>query len=206
MGSLTAPEKVVGRPLKIIGLAGSMRKASGNKGLLRAVAEIAEEEYAEAVQVEIVEIGHLPFVNPDLEQQGIVPESVLEFRRKVKEADAVIFAAPEYNYSVSAVLKNALDWASRPPNMWAAKPAAVLSAAGGSGGSRAQYHLRQIGVFLDLHFINKPEVFVKAHEGLTKFDLDGNLIDADTRARVRQLLVTLRTFTLRLLAGSCYRC
>eukprot|EP00250_Pteridium_aquilinum_P008084 c17657_g1_i2 orf=44-556(+) len=158
------------RRLKIIGLAGSMRKASANKGLLRAVAEIAGEEFPD-LDVEIVEIGHLPFVNPDLEVEQRVPESVKEFRRKVKDADAVIFASPEYNYSVSAVLKNALDWASRPPNVWADKPAAVMSAAGGSGGSRAQYHLRQTGVFLDLHFLNKPEVFINAHEGPTpKFD------------------------------------
>ncbi|MCO5550640.1 hypothetical protein L7F22_004129 [Adiantum nelumboides] len=180
-----------------------MRKASGNMGLLRAVAEIAEEDYAGALHVEIVEIAHLPFVNPDLEQQGTVPDSVHEFRRKVKEADAVIFAAPEYNYSVSAVLKNAIDWASRPPNVWADKPAAIMSAAGGSGGSRAQYHLRQIGVFLDLHFINKPEVFVKSYEEPTKFDSHGNLIDADTRARVRQLLAALRSFSLRLGGSPC---
>eukprot|EP00250_Pteridium_aquilinum_P008085 c17657_g1_i3 orf=44-652(+) len=186
------------RRLKIIGLAGSMRKASANKGLLRAVAEIAGEEFPD-LDVEIVEIGHLPFVNPDLEVEQRVPESVKEFRRKVKDADAVIFASPEYNYSVSAVLKNALDWASRPPNVWVDKPAAVMSAAGGSGGARSQYHLRQIGVFLDLHFINKPEVFIKAHDGPTpKFDKHGNLLDADSRARVQLLLASLRSFTLRL--------
>lgn len=190
--------EAAGRRLKVIGIAGSMRKASGNKGLLRALVEIAEAEFPD-VEVEILEIGHLPFVNPDLEVEQRVPDSVIEFRRKVKEADAVVFAAPEYNYSVSAVLKNALDWASRPPNVWADKPAAVMSAAGGSGGSRAQYHLRQMGVFLDLHFINKPEVFIKAHEGPTpKFDQAGNLLDADARARLGHLLAALRLFTNRL--------
>ncbi|KAH7433359.1 hypothetical protein KP509_07G065000 [Ceratopteris richardii] len=158
-----------------------------------------EKEFSEQLEVEILEIGDLPFVNPDLEQKGMVPDNVLQFRRKVNEADAVIFAAPEYNYSVSPVLKNAIDWASRPPNVWAGKAAAVVSAAGGSGGSRAQYHVRQIGVFLDLHFINKPEVFVKAHEGpVPKFDANGDLIDEDTRARLRQLLRSLHSFALRL--------
>lgn len=193
MGSIA-----VDRRLKFLGIAGSVRKASANKGLLRAAAKIVRDEFPD-VEMEIVEIGHFPFVNPDMEVEGSVPESVKDFRRKVLEADAVIFASPEYNYSVSPVLKNAVDWASRPPNAWANKAAAIMSAAGGSGGSRSQYHLRQTGVFLDLHFINKPEVFIKAHEGPPpKFDQQGDLIDPASRARIQQLLASLRTFTLRL--------
>lgn len=99
---------------------------------------------------------------------------------------------------IVAPLKNAIDWASRPPNVWADKAAAMLSAGGGFGGGRAQYHLRQIGVFLDLHFINKPEFFLKAFEPPTKFDSEGNLIDADAEERIKKVLLSLQAFTLRL--------
>lgn len=99
---------------------------------------------------------------------------------------------------IVAPLKNAIDWASRPPNVWADKAAAMLSAGGGFGGGRAQYHLRQIGVFLDLHFINKPEFFLKAFEPPTKFDSEGNLIDADAEERIKKVLLSLQEFTLRL--------
>lgn len=95
-------------------------------------------------------------------------------------------------------LKNAIDWASRAPNCWADKPAAVVSAGGNFGGGRAQYHLRQVGVFLDLHFINKPELFVHAFQPPPKFDSDGNLIDPDTKERLKQVLLSLQAFTLRL--------
>lgn len=99
---------------------------------------------------------------------------------------------------IPAPLKNAIDWASRPPNVWAGKAAAIVSAAGGLGGGRAQYHLRQIGVFLDLHFINKPEFFLNAFQPPEKFDNDGNLIDEDAKQKLKNLLVALQTFTLRL--------
>jgi NAD(P)H-dependent FMN reductase len=97
------------------------------------------------------------------------------------------------------VLKNALDWGSRPPNVWGDKAAAARSAAGGSGGTRAQCHLRQIGIFLDLHFVNKPEIFVRAHErGAPKFDEHGNVIDDQLRSQIRALLSSLRSFSTRL--------
>uniref|UniRef100_N1QTZ1 NAD(P)H dehydrogenase (quinone) n=1 Tax=Aegilops tauschii TaxID=37682 RepID=N1QTZ1_AEGTA len=94
-------------------------------------------------------------------------------------------------------LKNALDWASRGNNCWADKPAAIVSAGGGFGGGRSQYHLRQVGVFLDLHFINKPELFVQAFQQPPKFDNDGNLIDAEIRERIKKVLLSLQAFTLR---------
>ncbi|KAL5220450.1 hypothetical protein ABZP36_025163 [Zizania latifolia] len=100
--------------------------------------------------------------------------------------------------SIVGPLKNALDWASRGKNCWADKPAAIVSAGGGFGGGRSQYHLRQVGVFLDLHFINKPELFVKAFEQPPKFDSDGNLIDVEIRERIKQVLLSLQAFTLRL--------
>jgi chromate reductase, NAD(P)H dehydrogenase (quinone) len=95
-------------------------------------------------------------------------------------------------------LKNAIDWASRGQNCWADKAAAIVSAGGGFGGGRSQYHLRQVGVFLDLHFINKPELFVQAFQPPQKFDTDGNLIDADIKVRLRQVILSLQAFTLRL--------
>lgn len=97
-----------------------------------------------------------------------------------------------------APLKNAIDWASRPPNVWGDKAAAIVSASGGSRGVRSQYHLRQIGVFLDIHFINKPEFFLSAYEPPSKFDANGDLIDADVRDKLKALLLALRAFALRL--------
>lgn len=98
----------------------------------------------------------------------------------------------------SAVLKNAIDWASRPPNVFAGKAAAILSAGGGFGGGLAQHHLRQIGVFLDLHYINKPELMVHAFQPPAKFDEEGNLIDPQVSEKLKQLLLSLRDFALRL--------
>lgn len=97
-----------------------------------------------------------------------------------------------------APLKNALDWASRPPNAWADKPAAIISAGGGLGGSLAQFHLRQAGVFLDLHFINKPFFYLNAFQQPAKFDSEGNLIDADAEERIKKVLLALQAFTIRL--------
>lgn len=99
-----------------------------------------------------------------------------------------------------AILKNALDWGSRPPNVWAGKAAAAVSAVG--GGRRAQFHLRQIGVFLDLHFINKPEFYLNAHRPPGKFNADGDLVDSDTKEQLKEMLLSLQAFTLRL-QGKC---
>eukprot|EP00252_Welwitschia_mirabilis_P015648 TRINITY_DN3459_c0_g1_i1.p1 TRINITY_DN3459_c0_g1~~TRINITY_DN3459_c0_g1_i1.p1 ORF type:complete len:104 (-),score=25.69 TRINITY_DN3459_c0_g1_i1:23-334(-) len=100
----------------------------------------------------------------------------------------------------AAVLKNAIDWASRSPNVMAGKPAAIMSAAGQLGGARAQYHLRQIGVYLDLHFVNKPELFVNGYSTPKPFDDDGNLVDEDIRARVKKLLLALQELATKLLS------
>lgn len=98
----------------------------------------------------------------------------------------------------AAPLKNAIDWGSRDPNVWGDKAAAIVSAGGGFGGGRSQYHLRQIGVYLDLHFINKPELFLNAFETPPKFDSDGNLIDEQAKESLKELLLSLQAFTLRL--------
>mgnify|MGYP003702615135 CR=1 FL=1 len=100
--------------------------------------------------------------------------------------------------SCAGPLKNALDWGSRPPNCWADRAAAIVSASGGSGGSRSMYHIRQVGVFMDIHFITKPEVFIKAQQPPKKFDSDGNLIDPEIKEELKDMLLSLQAFALRL--------
>ncbi|GAV75275.1 FMN_red domain-containing protein [Cephalotus follicularis] len=189
---------VAAKPLiKVAGLCGSLRKGSFNHGLLRSAIEISKESI-NGMQIEDIDISPLPMLNTDLEVDRTFPPAVEAFRQKILEADCILFASPEYNYSVTAPLKNAIDWASRAPNVWADKTAAIVSAGGGFGGGRAQYHLRQIGVYLDLHFINKPEFFLNAFQPPAKFDSHGNLIDAEYKERLKATLLALQAFTLRL--------
>ncbi|KAI9156983.1 hypothetical protein LWI28_015070 [Acer negundo] len=183
--------------IKVAALCGSIRKASFNRGLIRSAIQISKESI-NGMEIEYIDISGLGMVNTDLEVDGTFPPQVEEFRKKILEADSILFSSPDYNYSITAPLKNAIDWASRPPNCWADKVAAIVSASGGSGGSRLQYHLRQIGVFLDLHFINKPEFFLNAFEPPSKFDGDGNLVDEEVKERLEGVLVALHEFTLRL--------
>ncbi|KAL2230518.1 NADPH:quinone oxidoreductase [Sesamum indicum] len=182
--------------IKVAALCGSLRKGSYNRGLLRAAMEVSKS--INGLEIEYVDISPLPFLNTDLEVDGTYPPVVEAFRQKILAADSVIFASPEYNYSVTGPLKNAIDWASRPPNVWADKAAAIVSTGGGFGGGRSQYHLRQIGVYLNLHFINKPEFFLNAFQPPPKFDTEGNLIDDATKERLKEILLSLYTFTLRL--------
>lgn len=182
--------------VKVAALSGSLRKGSSNQGLIRAAVEISKS--INGLEIEHVDISPLPFLNTDLEVNGTYPPAVEAFRQKILDADCYLFASPEYNYSVSAPLKNAIDWASRPPNVWADKAAAIVSAGGGWGGGRSQYHLRQIGVFLDIHFINKPEFYVNVFQPPAKFDSEGNLIDDSTKERLKEVLLSLYVFTLRL--------
>uniref|UniRef100_A0A2P2MIG0 NAD(P)H dehydrogenase (quinone) n=1 Tax=Rhizophora mucronata TaxID=61149 RepID=A0A2P2MIG0_RHIMU len=193
---------VAAKPVfKVAALCGSLRKGSYNRGLLRAAIELSKES-VEGLQIEYLDISPLPMLNTDLEVDGTFPPVVEAFRKTILEANNVLFASPEYNYSVTAPLKNAIDWASRPPNCWADKAAAIVSAGGGFGGGRSQYHLRQIGVYLDLHFINKPEFFLNAFAPPAKFDQDGNLIDPVSKEKLKEVLLSLYAFTLRL-KGKC---
>ncbi|XP_059312393.1 NAD(P)H:quinone oxidoreductase [Lycium ferocissimum] len=187
--------------IKVAGICGSLRKGSYNRGLLNAAIEICKDS-VKGMEIEYVDISPLPFLNTDLEVNGTYPPAVEAFRKKIEEADCYLFASPEYNYSVTGPLKNAIDWASRPPNVWADKAAAMVSAGGGFGGGRSQYHLRQIGVYLDLHFINKPEFFLNAFQQPSKFDSDGVLTDEETKQRIKAVLLALQAFTLRL-KGKC---
>ncbi|XP_073142026.1 NADPH:quinone oxidoreductase-like [Henckelia pumila] len=182
--------------VKVAALSGSLRKGSFNQGLIRAAIEISKS--INGLEIEHVDISPLPFLNTDLEVNGTYPPAVEAFRQKILDADCYLFASPEYNYSVTAPLKNAIDWGSRPPNVWADKAAAIVSGGGGWGGGRAQYHLRQIGVFLNIHFVNKPEFFVNVFQPPAKFDSEGNLIDDSTKERLKEVLLSLYAFSLRL--------
>lgn len=157
--------------LKFLGIAGSLRQKSANKGLLRAAAA----SLPEGVSMAFADLSEVPFYNQDIATKPVAVERVLA---QIAEADALVLACPEYNYSMAPALKNILDWASREPDnaLLAGKPVAIMGAGGGMGTSRAQYHLRQVCVCLDLHPLNKPEVFANAFAGA--FDGDGNLTDA----------------------------
>jgi chromate reductase, NAD(P)H dehydrogenase (quinone) len=128
-----------------------------------------------------------------------MPAKVKEFKSKIREADAILIATPEYNYSVPGVLKNAIDSASRPygDNPFNDKPVAIISASVGMlGGARAQYHLRQMFIFLNMYPVNTPEVIVTFAQN--KFDANGKLTDEDTRRFLKQLLENLANWTKRL--------
>ncbi|XVF82323.1 hypothetical protein PTKIN_Ptkin16aG0037300 [Pterospermum kingtungense] len=187
--------------IKVAAICGSLRKGSYNRGLLRTALDISRESI-NGIRLEYIDISPLPMLNTDLEVDGKYPPVVEAFRQKILEVDSVLFASPEYNYSVTGPLKNAIDWASRAPNVWADKAAAIVSAGGSFGGGRAQYHLRQIGVYLDLHFINKPEFFLNAFQPPAKFDSEGNLIDPASKEKIKEVLLSLQAFTLRL-KGKC---
>jgi chromate reductase len=174
------------RELVILGFAGSLRQGSYNRALLRAAAELIPEE----ARLDIFDLEGIPPFNQDFEASP--PDKVKDFKGKIRAADALLIITPEYNYSVPGVLKNAMDWASRPygDNAFKGKPVAIMSASiGGMGGARAQYHLRQSFVFLDMHAINTPEVFVTFAS--QKFDKDGRLLDEKARQLIRELLAAL---------------
>jgi len=181
------------KPITILGIAGSLRRQSYNRSALRAAKQLAPE----GVTLDIFELAGLPLFNEDDEQNP--PAQVVELKKRIRAADAILFVTPEYNYSVPGVLKNAIDWASRPygDSAWSGKPAAIMGASiGNIATARAQYHLRQICVFLNVFPLNQPEVMIgNASE---RFDAEGNLTDEGTRERIRKLLQSLAQWTERL--------
>ena len=179
--------------MKVLAMVGSLRAGSYNKLALRAATELKPA----GMEIESADIGVLPLYNDDVRQGGYPPE-VQAFRERIRAADALLFVTPEYNYSVPGVLKNAIDWASRPPDQpLDGKPAAIMGASTGRlGTARAQYHLRQIGVFVNLHFLNRPEVMLAGAAKL--FDQSGRLTDEPTRKFIADLLVALQDWTLKL--------
>lgn len=184
-------------PVKILGMSGSLRKGSYNTAALRAAGELLPE----GMTLETIGLGDLPHYDDDVRLKAY-PPVVQHFRDRIAAADAVLFVTPEYNYSVSGVLKNAIDWASRPPDqplLW--KPCAMISASGSLlGGVRAQYHLRHMLVSTNSFAVNQPQVYIT--EAPKKFDAEGKLTDQSTRDFIRALLVELKSFTLRLRAGA----
>jgi chromate reductase len=180
--------------IKILGIAGSLRAASYNRSLLKA----AQELLPPATSLDIFELHGIPVFSEDDEKNP--PEKVKQFKARIRESDAILFATPEYNYSIPGGLKNAIDWASRPygDSAWLGKTAAIIGASAGRiGTARAQYHLRQCCVFLDVNVINQPEVMVgNASEA---FDANGKLTHETSRKLIRDLLQALvdRTHLLR---------
>lgn len=156
--------------LKFLGISGSLRRQSCNTGLLR----MAQSRLPPGTTMEIADLSDIPFYNQDIAAR---PAPVARVLAQIGAADALVLACAEYNYSMAPALKNILDWASREPQnaVLAGKPAAILGAGGGMGTSRAQYHLRQVCVILELQPLSKPEVFANAFAG--GFDADGNLLD-----------------------------
>lgn len=180
-------------PLKILAISGSLRKSSFNSAALETAAEIA----GDSASFTFADLSAIPLYDQDLRDQG-VPDAVQKLSDQILAADAILFSTPEYNYSVSGVLKNAIDWLSRvDPQPFADKPVAVMSASMSAfGGARAQYDLRRILIYLDAHFVNKPEVMISfAHK---KFDESGKLADEDTRKFIGDLVQALGKWTERL--------
>jgi chromate reductase, NAD(P)H dehydrogenase (quinone) len=186
--------------ISVLGIGGSLRKGSYNRALLRAARDLAPEEMA----IHIFDndmLALIPLFNEDIRQQGD-PEPVSMLKQEIRQADALLFAIPEYNYSISGVLKNAVDWASRPPNESPldGKPVALMGASTGlSGTIRAQMHFRQVCTFTNMLLLNKPQVTVA--NAAIKFDREGRLVDQDTRGFVSALMQALLTWTLRLRHG-----
>lgn len=172
--------------LKILGIVGSLRQGSYNHAALRA----AQELLPAGATLDLIELTGIPVFNQD--DEASPPAAVVEFKRRIRAADAILFATPEYNYSVPGVLKNAIDWASRPygDNAWAGKPAALMGASiGNLGSARAQYHLRQILVAFDMAVVSQPEVMIG--NAAQRFDAAGRLTDEPTRQHIQKLLETL---------------
>ena len=173
-------------PLTILGIAGSLRKSSFNRAALRA----AQQLVPDGVRLEIFDLDGIPPFNQD--EEAHPPERVVLLKQRIRAADAILILTPEYNYSIPGVLKNAIDWASRPygDNSWDGKPVAIMGASmGGLGTSRAQYHLRQVFVYLNMFPLNRPEVMIS--NAAQRFDENGNLKDEETKSNIQKLLQAL---------------
>src|ERR1051325_9930334 len=181
------------RQVRILGIAGSLRRDSYNRATLRAATELVPA----GATLDVFELDGIPGFNQDEEQNP--PAKIVELKQRIREADAILIVTPEYNYSVPGVLKNAIDWASRPygDSAWNGKPAAIMGASVGTiGTARAQYHLRQMFVFLNMFPVNQPEVMIG--NAAEQFDAAGNLTHEPTKDFIRQLLQNLIDWTRRI--------
>lgn len=177
--------------IRVAGIAGSLRSGSFNRKLLRSAIELAPDD----LKIELLDLRGVPFYDADVEKRGD-PDTVAALKRRIREADAVLIATPEYQHSLPGVLKNALDWASRPPSdpPLQRKPIAVMGATVGRfGTARAQAELRKVLAYNDALVLQRPEVMVP--NAASAFDDDGTLIDEDARGFVRQLLRNLAAWT-----------
>src|SRR5262245_53087108 len=172
--------------VRILGIPGSLRFASFNRWALRA----AGERLPSDTTLEIFDLHGIPPFSED--DEGTPPARVVELKARIRAADAILISTPEYNYSIPGVLKNAIDWASRPhgDSAWDGKPVAIMGASvGATGTARAQYHLRQTFVFLNMYPVNRPEVMISA--AAQRFDERGRFIDETSGRRIGQLLEAL---------------
>jgi chromate reductase len=176
----------------VLGIAGSLRKDSYNRMALLAAQKLAPE----GMQITVADLAPIPFYNEDVRTAG-EPEAVTALKAQVRAADALLIVTPEYNFSIPGVLKNALDWMSRPPEPpFDGKPVAIMGATTGPmGTARVQYDLRKVLVFMNTFTVNKPEVFIAAAQ--TKFNAQGELTDETTAKFIGDLLVSLQKLAAR---------
>jgi chromate reductase, NAD(P)H dehydrogenase (quinone) len=179
--------------MNVLGISGSLRQGSYNTMALRAAQKLAPE----GMRIEIADISTIPLYNDDVRAAGF-PDSVTQLKERVRAADAVLLVTPEYNFSIPGVLKNTLDWLSRPPAPpFDGKVVAIMGASPGQvGTARVQYHLRQVFVFMNGFVLNKPEVFI--NHAASKFGPQGELTDAPTAQIIGELLVSLQRLKQRL--------
>jgi chromate reductase len=179
--------------VSILGIAGSLRRGSFNAATLRAAQALAPS----GMTIETFDIAPIQPYNEDVREQGY-PPPVDDLRARIKAADGLLIVTPEYNYSIPGVLKNAIDWASRPPEQpFDGKPIGLMGASMGTHGtSRAQYHLRQCFVFLNGLVMNLPEVMIP--QAQNKFDAEGKLNDQMTRDFIVAHLAAFQAWVLRM--------
>jgi chromate reductase, NAD(P)H dehydrogenase (quinone) len=177
-------------PIRVLGIAGSLRRGSYNRALIRAAVDLAPAD----LRIDTFELDGVPFFDADVEQRGD-PEAVTRLKDAIRGCDALLIATPEYQHAVPGVLKNALDWASRPPKdpPLKRKPVAIMGASTGLyGTARAQADLRRVLVYNDALVLQRPEVMVpKAAQAFR----DGELVDEDARGFLRRLLANLSAWT-----------
>ncbi|MEO6695909.1 MAG: NAD(P)H-dependent oxidoreductase [Ignavibacteria bacterium] len=180
--------------IKVLGISGSLRKHSKNMALLRASVELNPEN----MEIEIFGLEDIPFYNQDLDNEDNLPKAVQMFKEKITASHSLLIASPEYNHSVTGILKNAIDWASTPysNSPLNKKPYAVMGVSGGASGTiRSQLHFRQIAAENNMFGMNKPEIYVTM--GKSKFNEKDELTDEPTRERLKKFLEAFYEWTLR---------
>eukprot|EP01095_Lingulamoeba_sp_RSL-Kostka_P005981 TRINITY_DN1836_c0_g1_i1.p1 TRINITY_DN1836_c0_g1~~TRINITY_DN1836_c0_g1_i1.p1 ORF type:complete len:195 (+),score=58.45 TRINITY_DN1836_c0_g1_i1:73-657(+) len=186
--------------VRILGISGSLRKASTNTGLLRAAAKNINSEEA---TFKIANLTKIPVFNEDIEPEinkntdTVESKAINRFIKDIQESDAILFASPEYNYGISGALKNAIDWASR-KGAFSDKTGAIIGAGGFNGTVLSHINLRNVGFFLNIHFINKPELKIRRFEDMSIFDKNGDLQNEKLQTQLDQVVQSLIEYTNRL--------